>query len=283
VFSPATAVVGTASSAAVTAQDAFGNKTPSYAGTVSITSSDGAATLPAAHTFVPGTDAGAFTFAITFGTSGPQTVSAGKSISYATTVYGSVPITLQWYKGSTKITGATNASITLTNLQVSDSATYTLWATNGAGTASQGVNVSVLAPASYANATNGLVLHLRFEGDVNDSSGRGNNGTPINSPAFVPGIIGAQALQPATATNSSGGVASATYVQLGRPADLQFSPSQSFSVGLWVKWRPMTPLATCPSSVTKSTRPTTQAGFCAPLTMQAAGSGTLTTTSTMLT
>jgi len=165
----------------------------------------------------------------------PQTVTAGKSLSYGTTVYGSVPITLQWYKGASKITGATTASLALNNLQVSDSATYTLWATNGAGTSSQSVNVSVLPPASYANATNGLVVHLRFEGDVTDTSGRGNNGTAVGSPPFVPGIIGAQALQPATATNGAGNFASASYVNLGRPADLQFTPSQSFSVGLWVK------------------------------------------------
>src|SRR5207249_1684218 len=44
---PGTAVAGTAFSFTVTAQDAFNNTAPSYAGTVHFTSTDGAASLPA--------------------------------------------------------------------------------------------------------------------------------------------------------------------------------------------------------------------------------------------
>jgi hypothetical protein len=168
------------------------------------------------------------------GTFLPQTVTAGKTVSYSTTVYGSTPISVQWYKGNTKITGATNTSITLSNLAVTDTSAYTIWATNGAGTASQSVNVTVLAPVSYANVTNGLVLHMKFEGDTSDSSGRGNNGTATGGPGFVAGRIG-QAIQLTSLTNGSGTFGSASYVLLGRPADLLFSPSTSFSVSMWIK------------------------------------------------
>jgi hypothetical protein len=105
--------------------------------------------------------------------------------------------------------------------------------------------LTVIAAPGYANVTNGLVLHLRFDGDTADSSGRGNNGTPSSptAPAFVSGIIGSQALQyiTETTTGGSGGtVTNASYVTLGAvasgpPADLRFGASSSFSVSLWAK------------------------------------------------
>jgi len=168
------------------------------------------------------------------GTFLPQTVSVGKRISYSTTAYGSVPLSLQWYKNGSKIIGATTTSLSIASAAVSDTGTYTIWATNGAGTASQSVNVTVIPTVGYANVTNGLVLHMRMDGDTTDSSGRGNNGTPVASPGFVPGLIGSQAVQVST-TTSGGSVTSASYVNLGRPSDLLFNASSSFSVSLWIK------------------------------------------------
>lgn len=126
-----------------------------------------------------------------------------------------------------------------------DAGTYTLWATNGASTNSLSASLVVISPVSYANVTNNLVLHLRFDGDTTDSSGRSNNGTPSSTtaPEFVPGVIGPQAIQLTTTTNLSGTnavVTSANYVTLGTvgsgpPTDLQFGATTSFSIGMWVK------------------------------------------------
>ena len=66
------ATAGTATSTTVTAKDAYGNTVTSYAGTVTLTSSDAQATLAAPHVLV----SGAYTFAVTFLTSGSQTVTA---------------------------------------------------------------------------------------------------------------------------------------------------------------------------------------------------------------
>ena len=108
-------------------------------------------------------------------------------------------------------------------------------ASNPVGTnSSVAVNVVVLPPVTFANATNNLVLHLKFDGDYNDASGRGNNGTPVGSPQFVLGKIG-QALQYSTETNSTGAVTNSSYVTLGTPQDLLFGASNSFSVAFWVK------------------------------------------------
>ena len=64
--------------------------------------------------------------------------------------------------------------------------------------------VTVVPATGYANVTNSLVLHMRFEGNASDSSGRANHGTPAGGPAFVTGQVGTQAVQYATTTDATG-------------------------------------------------------------------------------
>ncbi|HRZ38252.1 MAG TPA: LamG domain-containing protein, partial [Candidatus Paceibacterota bacterium] len=84
-------------------------------------------------------------------------------------------------------------------------------------------------PASW-NATDGLVLHMKFDGDTKDASGRNNDGTSVGAPAMVAGLIG-QALHYNTDTDTS----TYNYVQLGAPADLRFGTDVDFSVAYWVR------------------------------------------------
>jgi hypothetical protein len=70
---PSTA--GVAQSVTVTAKDAFNNTATGYTGTVHVTSSDGAATLPANYAFT-GADAGSHSFSVTLRTLGSQDVTA---------------------------------------------------------------------------------------------------------------------------------------------------------------------------------------------------------------
>ena len=80
---PTPTVAGVSHNLTVTAQDSFGNTVTSYTGTVSFTSSDTAAGLPASYTFQT-TDAGTKTFAVTFKTAGTQGITAtdsGNSVS----------------------------------------------------------------------------------------------------------------------------------------------------------------------------------------------------------
>ena len=72
---PSSATHGAPFNLTITAQDKYGNTTPSYSGTVHFTSSDSAAVLPANYTFVS-TDNGVRTFSITLNTAGTQTVTA---------------------------------------------------------------------------------------------------------------------------------------------------------------------------------------------------------------
>ena len=70
---PAT-TAGAAQSFTVTARDAFGNVTTGYAGTLSFSSSDPQASLPASYTFTAA-DAGVHTFSATLKTAGTQSLS----------------------------------------------------------------------------------------------------------------------------------------------------------------------------------------------------------------
>jgi hypothetical protein len=72
---PSPRTAGTAGNVTVTAQDAFGNLTPAYRGTVQFSSSDTQAGLPASYTFTAA-DSGVHSFSVTLKTAGTQSVKA---------------------------------------------------------------------------------------------------------------------------------------------------------------------------------------------------------------
>src|SRR5207302_504170 len=85
-----------------------------------------------------------------------------------------------------------------------------------------------------ADVHDGLVVHLTFEGDVLDHSGRGNDGTIVRPGAdspYVPGIIG-MAFQ-STGTVRDVEDATGNYITLGSPDDLNFGTSTDFSFSWW--------------------------------------------------
>ncbi len=72
---PSSSNIGAADSFTITAKDPYGNVATGYTGTVSFSSSDGSATLPASHTFTT-SDKGVYTSSVTFNTAGTQTLTA---------------------------------------------------------------------------------------------------------------------------------------------------------------------------------------------------------------
>jgi hypothetical protein len=82
VSTPATVVEGEAFTFTVTAENSGGSIDTSYTGTVAITSSDGAASLPGTYTFTSG-DAGVHTFTITLNSIGWQGIAATDTTSTA--------------------------------------------------------------------------------------------------------------------------------------------------------------------------------------------------------
>ena len=135
---PNPTTAGVAHNVTVTAQDAFGNVTPGYLGTVHFTSSDGAAVLPANYTFVAG-DAGTHTFSATLKTAGTQSITA------TDTATGTITGTQS---------GISVLSSTATTLTVSGFPSPTT-----AGTAH---NVTVTAQDAFGNTATGYIGTVHF-------------------------------------------------------------------------------------------------------------------------
>jgi hypothetical protein len=159
------------------------------------------------------------------------TAAAGNNVTLNAAIGGSIPITLQWKKNGVNIPGATSQTLTLNNVFFTDAASYVLYGTNGLGfTNTAAATVTVLPQPSYANQTNSLVLHLRFDNNYLDTSGRANDGIAQGgSPAFVAGKLG-QGVN----INTSPGVNYLTVSDLNN--DLQFDVTNSFTIAVWLNY-----------------------------------------------
>ena len=165
-----------------------------------------------------------------------QTAAEGVTVSFTPVVEGSRPLDYAWAKGGTPIAGETNITLTLTNITFASAGSYVLTVTNSFGLSnSQPATLTVVGQPTFANLTNKLVMHLKFDGDYSDSTGRGNNGTNVGTVSIVNGKIGSGALSYSTETNLAGQY-SFNYVDLGVRPDLQFGSNTDFSVALWIKF-----------------------------------------------
>jgi hypothetical protein len=95
------------------------------------------------------------------------------------------------------------------------------------------LGIPAVAPAAHGQViTDQLVVHLRLDGTVHDTSGRNNHGTAMNVGAgtttFAPGRIG-QALR------IRGGTTNYNYVSLAGP-DFNFGTNVDFSVSFWARF-----------------------------------------------
>ncbi|MGC9942812.1 MAG: LamG-like jellyroll fold domain-containing protein [Verrucomicrobiota bacterium] len=173
---------------------------------------------------------------------------SANSVTFNGLANGPLPINYQWYDNGVPIVGATNTSLTVSET-TSNAGAYVLEASNGYGSTNSPAATLSIIPGnpSYVNVTNGLVLHLTFDGNYLDSSGHGNNGTAAGVsnalPTIVAGRIGSGAVSYATITDTGlpvgydgpATVLSSSFVTLGNPPDLQFGSSTDFSVSYWVK------------------------------------------------
>lgn len=78
--------------------------------------------------------------------------------------------------------------------------------------------------------TEGLAVHLKFDGDFADASGNNNNGTAVGAPTFSAGRVGQAA---SLLTRKPQGTFN--YVTLGNGPKVRFGDSTNFSVGFWAK------------------------------------------------
>jgi hypothetical protein len=87
-----------------------------------------------------------------------------------------------------------------------------------------------MPPPTFANLTNDLVLHLRFDGNYSDTSGGGNDAAALaGSPPFLAGKLG-QGVHIATTPGNNYLVVS------DNAGNLTFDETASFTVAFWVRY-----------------------------------------------
>ncbi len=156
----------------------------------------------------------------------------GASVTLSVLAGGSIPLSYQWQKGGTPIPGATASSFTLSNVYYTDVGSYAVVISNSVNSiTSAPAMLTVMPPPSFANLTNGLVLHLTFDGNYLDSSGRTNDAMPSGTPAFVSGRLG-QAVELSSSTTTGYNYLTVSDTN----GDLSFDATDSFSVSLWLRF-----------------------------------------------
>ena len=60
-----------------------------------------------------------------------QTVMAGQRVTFSVTAIGTLPLSYEWFKNGNPISGADSSNLTLSNVQQSDTATYSVLVSNG--------------------------------------------------------------------------------------------------------------------------------------------------------
>jgi hypothetical protein len=158
-------------------------------------------------------------------------VLVGGSFTMSVTARGA-GLTYQWRKNGVNIAGATGASLTIPSAGGGDAGTYTCVLTSGAYTLTSSPAVITLVNPGYAYLTNGLVLHLSFDADYTDSSGRANDassgfaggGPP---PIVNTGRVGAGAVH----------IDNNNFLQVSDAnGDLSFNVADSFTLSLWLRY-----------------------------------------------
>jgi hypothetical protein len=112
-----------------------------------------------------------------------QTVTVSSNATFTVSATGTVPLSYQWQFNSNSIAGATNSSLTLSNVQPWNIGNYRVVVTNAIGSATSS-NATLSIPGVPTNIWQGLVAYYPFTGNANDVSGNGNNGTLAGAAAF---------------------------------------------------------------------------------------------------
>lgn len=156
-FPPGLNFSGLTSTGIVNVQDLNMTGTPTTAGTyqVNITAYEGT------NGSLISTEAYAYTVTVNGGTTGTapaittqpqsQTVNVGTAVSFTVAASGTPAPTFQWKKDNVSISGATSATLNLSNVQTTDAGAYTAVAANSAGSVtSNAATLTVTATGTKA-------------------------------------------------------------------------------------------------------------------------------------
>jgi hypothetical protein len=153
-----------------------------------------------------------------------QTISAVQNATMQVTAGGSGPISYQWSFNGTNIDGGTNATLTLTNVQMSQAGNYAVQLSNSYGTTnSANAVLTVMAPPICVAAAPGLVSWWRAEGNANDFVSA-NNGTINGGISYATGKVG-------QSFNFDGNTG---YISVPASPTLNVGVGQGFTLECWI-------------------------------------------------
>lgn len=96
------------------------------------------------------------------GSSGQWTTNVGANVNFTATALTTGALHYQWSKDGLAIDGATNATLVLTNVQFTNAASYSIWATNQTNYGMASVNLVVIPSSGLqVTVTNGSEASLR--------------------------------------------------------------------------------------------------------------------------
>jgi hypothetical protein len=157
----------------------------------------------------------------------PVVSSPGYPVALTVAALGRPPLSFLWLHDGSPV-GPNSATLSLAAVQSSDAGRYQVIVTNSEGVAPSTVVRLIVSPGSI---TSNLVVHITFDGNYDDSSGRNNNATATGGPTLVAGKFG-QAMKFTTAQDGS----TIQYATLGYPDDLKFVDTVDFSVSFWANY-----------------------------------------------
>ncbi|MDD5139086.1 MAG: FG-GAP-like repeat-containing protein [Verrucomicrobiales bacterium] len=154
-----------------------------------------------------------------------QTVTVGGVANFNVTATGTAPLIYQWKFNGTNIIGATNDTLTLSNVQLADAGIYSVQVENAVDSALSSNAVLTVAVPSCTSAPSGLVSWWRAEGNALDSIG-GNNGFVTN------GVISYSAGKVGSAFHYNGG---GGFVQVPASPSLNVGLGAGFTLEGWIQ------------------------------------------------
>ena len=157
----------------------------------------------------------------------------GDPARFSVVAAGARPLAYQWRRDDTNLAGATASCYALATATTNDVAGYSLVVTNAYGATTSAVaTLTVLTSGQAGSVTNGLVVYLNFDNNINAQAGTTNSGSlyaggATSGPSYRTGIIGSAAT---FANTANGGQPDNWSITLG---SLEWVYSNSFSVSLW--------------------------------------------------
>jgi hypothetical protein len=167
-------------------------------------------------------------------TAQPQslTLFEGRQAALSVTASGSTPLSYQWYKNGTFLSGATTNSLLYYPVSTNNAGNYTVVITNRYGSVTSSPP-AVLTVTPITGINSGLAVYLNFDNNIDAQGGTTNSGTPVGNvgvPTYTNGIIGSAASF--NNDNADYPPPSDWAVSLG---DIEWLYNNSFSFVIWVK------------------------------------------------